>query len=95
MFLYRFKNEEDQETQPERIIPIALKGMKLGEKKNGVVEPSKVAKYVVAILKSMASGKKPHSELDVQAINKDGSKKFVKINGYDCLKALNIITRFG
>ena len=95
MFLYRFKNEEDAETQPERIIPIALKGMKLGEKKNGVVEPSKIAKYVVAILKSMASGKKPHSELEVQAINKDGSKKFVKINGYDHLKALNIITRFG
>lgn len=95
MFLYRFKNEEDPETQPERIIPIALKGMKLGEKKNGTVEPSKVAKYVVALLKSMASGKKPHSELEVQAINKDGSKKFVKISGYDYLKALNIITRFG
>lgn len=95
MFLYRFKNEEDSETQPERIIPIALKGMKLGEKKNGVVEPSEVAKYVVAILKSMAAGKKPHSELEVRATNKDGSKKFVKINGYDCLKALNIITRFG
>ena len=95
MFLHRFKNEEDPIEQPERIVPIALKGMKLGEKKNGVTEPSKVAQYVVAILKSMASGKTPHSELQVQAIKKDGSKSFVKIEGYDCLKALNLITRFG
>lgn len=95
MFLYRFKNEEDPVDQPERIIPIALKGAKLGEKKNGVTNPSKAAQYVVAVLKSMAAGKKPHSEVEVQAINKDGSKKFVKISGYDHLKALNLITRFG
>lgn len=95
MFLYRFKNEEDPETQPERIIPIALKGMKLGEKKNGVTEPSRVAQYVVAVLKSMASGKSPNSELQVQAIKNDGSKEFVKVDGYSHLKALNLITRFG
>jgi hypothetical protein len=65
MFLYRFKNEEDPEDQPERIIPIALKGMKLGQKKNGITEPSDVAKYIVGVLRSLASGKKPNNEIGV------------------------------
>lgn len=95
MFLYRFKNEEDPEDQPERIIPIALKGMKLGQKKNGVTEPSDVAKYIVGVLRSLASGKKPNNEIGVQAIKKDGTKEFVNVPGFTYIKALNLVTRFG
>lgn len=87
-FLYRFKNEEDPQDAPDRKVPIALKGKKLGEKN---------ANSIINILREIAKTKSRTGAYTLmQCIDKDGNVVEGKtVPGLTFLKVLNLFTRFG
>ena len=90
VFLHKFKNEEDKESDDVRTVPIVLKGMKLAGLNGGVI---------LQILQDVASSNTPGKTLNdlykVRAYKKDGTFKETTVPGLTNKKVLKLLTRFG
>ena len=90
VFLHKFKNEEDKESDDVRTVPIVLRGMKLGGL-NG--------QLILQILQLVASSNTPGKTLKdlykVRAYRKDGTFKETTVPGLTNEKVLKLLTRFG
>lgn len=90
IFLHKFRNEEDLETDEPRVVPIVLRGKKLS---------GNTGKIIIKVLTDVSKSKHPKSELDnnykLQAIKEDGSKEFITVSGLTNKKVLQILSRFG
>lgn len=90
VFLHKFKNEEDPEDAPMRVVPLVLQGKNL-DNYDG--------KLILKILLDIAGSKTPEKTANelytFKAKLKNGSSRNVVVPGLTNLKVLKLLTRFG
>lgn len=83
VFLHKFKNEEDAETDEVRVVPVVLRGRKLSDKDINLIVYT-ISNYNVW-----------NTEVPVRVTHKDGTTSESTIPGLTYQKAMKLLVRFG
>lgn len=90
IFLHKFKNEEDSETDDVRTVPLVLQGKTLNKYDGNLI---------IKILLDLANSKTPSKDENTlfvaKARTKDGQLRDVTVPGLTNIKVIRLLSRFG
>lgn len=90
IFLHKFKNEEDPENAPMRIVPLVLQGKNLDN-----YDGKLIVKILLDIMNSNTPNKTANDLYEITAKTKDGKTRKVTVPGLTNLKVIKLLARFG
>ena len=83
VYLYKFKNEEDDVNDEQRVVPILLKGRKLSDKDIDLI---------MFVIQNYSKWNEP---IPLRVTHKDGTATTDTISGFTYQKAMKLLVRFG
>ena len=90
VFLHKFKNDEDPEDAPMRVVPLVLQGKQLDN-----YDGRLIVKILLDIANSKTPDKTANDLYSITAKTKNGGTRTVTVPGLTNLKVIKLLTRFG